>query len=444
MKLTFLGASETVTGSKILLNYADKNYLIDCGMYQGSKELSLLNEKLINVSVQSIDNVFITHGHLDHCGYLPILYKNGYKGKIFCTPLTKEIIKIILEDALKVQEYDLKEQKIKEPLFTEIDVAKVFANFQTFEKGKEFKLDDLSFQFFEAGHIIGASSLLLKNSKESLCFSGDIGRADDLLHYPPSLPSECQTLVLESTYGDRDHENNDLLYNKLSQHIQRIIETQGVLLIPAFAVARTQIILKVLGNLFDKNPELKLPLFVDSPMASKVTKLYLENHKALKLGKAEMLDFLAHCKFLDYGKDQKRFSKQKGPFIIVSSSGMISGGRVLKYFDMYAKHEKNTILLAGYQGEGTIGRRILDGEDRIKLFGHEIHVRSHLDFLPGMSAHADRGELLGLLKEIKGLKRIYLNHGEKETLPKFKEYLEQLNVDTIIAKKNKTYKLENE
>ncbi|MAX67983.1 MAG: MBL fold metallo-hydrolase [Halobacteriovoraceae bacterium] len=442
MELSFLGATETVTGSKTLLDLGQKKVLIDCGMFQGSSEVQELNTKELPVDPATLDAIFITHGHFDHCGFLPVYVRNGFHGKIYCTHATREVVRLILEDSVRVQEFELKEGKLTDMFYSAEDVERTMEFFKVRELEEEYSFDEhVHFQFYQAGHILGATSLLFKVGQETIYFSGDLGREVDLIHPVPKIPKEFDYLVLESTYGDRVHEKVD--YKEvIKTHIKKIKETNGVLLIPAFAVARTQVLIYALAEIF-KEEKYRLPVFVDSPMGIRATKLYEKFIDELKVSEKDFLSALKRVKLLEFGNDLKKFSKQSGPYILISSSGMISGGRVLKYFDKFGKDEKNIILLAGYQGEGTIGKRLLAGEEDYVLFGHKLHVNAKIDQLPSISAHADKTEMLSYLKEVKGLRKIFLNHGEKESLESFQEFLSQnLEVDVIIAKRGENYPVE--
>lgn len=443
MKISFLGAAGTVTGSKTLIEIEGLSAMIDCGMFQGSHEISCQNADDLQVNLKRLDCIFVTHGHLDHSGYLPVLYKNGFQGKIYCTELTSKIIRIILDDAVKVQEYNIKDKKIDTTLYSEIDVKKTLEHIIIKKVAEPFIVKGKEFCFYDAGHILGAASLVLNHNNKRLCFSGDLGRADDLIHHPAQLPSNLNYLVLESTYGDREHSKTNV-QKKLREHILRVKQTGGVLLIPSFAVARTQIMIKLLNDLMTDVPEIEIPVYLDSPMASKVTQLYLENTDLLKISEEEFLEALEICKFLNYGNDHKKFAKKKGPYVLIASSGMISGGKVIKYFDMFAKHQDNTVLLIGYQAEGTIGRKILEGEREITLLGHTMTVMAEVDLLEGLSAHADREELRNLVKTSKdSLNQIILNHGEQVATEAFKEYLESEFGEIVqVAAKNKSYWLD--
>ncbi len=431
-----------MTGSKTYVEFGECRILIDSGMYQGENNSEKLNLQDLGLDVQKIDYIFLTHGHLDHCGHLPVIVKAGFSGEIFCTHGTKEIVKIILEDAVKVQQYNLKEGKINSIFYDEVDVERTLSFFKTFKLNDKKQLKEFSFEFFEAGHILGASSLVLEVNNKRFCFSGDVGRGKDVLHRHPDFPKEIDYLVLESTYGDRLHPEDNTL-EKLENHIKRVKETHGVLLIPAFAVARTQVVMKYLFDLFESNSKLKIPVYVDSPMGVKVTRLYQESFRDLKLSEDQMNAIINNVKLLEFGNDFKKLVRAKKPFVLISSSGMISGGKVLKYFDMYAKHEDNTILLTGFQGIGTIGYKVTHDEKEINLNGHKMLVRADIDNMTTLSAHADREELLANIRNSKRVpQQVFLNHGEADTLISFKNFLnENLDSKITIAEKDEFYEV---
>ncbi len=442
MQLTFLGAAKTVTGSKTLLEIGTTRILVDCGMYQGSKEVEQLNLASLHLDFTTIDFIFLTHAHFDHSGYLPVLVKHGFNGRIFCSDQTMQLARVILEDSARIQQYKWEAGESEKLLYTEDDVAKTMGLFDTKKIGLKYKHDDLSYEFFEAGHILGATSIVFTYKGTSIGFSGDLGKKDDFIHKAPHFPCDLDYLVLESTYGNRIHPDEDVKF-ALKESILRTKGYGGVLLIPAFAVARTQIVVQVLAEIFEQDPSLKLPVFVDSPMAIRATKIYVQNTEKLKVTEQDFVNALEQVKFLEFGNDIKKFERKKPPFILISASGMISGGRVLKHFDMYAKHEKNIILLVGFQGENTIGRRIWDGERKIKLFGHTIDIRAQVKMVSSLSAHADKIEMKQMISENSPkVKKIFLNHGEEESLNSFKDYLsEETDWQIEIAEKNKIYEL---
>lgn len=437
MKVKFLGSAKTVTGSKTALTLGENHLLIDSGMYQGTSKVTDLNLEKLDFEISKIQYIFLTHAHYDHCGHLPVLVSSGFHGKIFCTENTKRLVQVILEDSAKIQEFNEKHNSIKEALYSGLDVQETMSLFETRKLDETYSINDFSYCFYEAGHILGATSIVFTYNNKAICFSGDVGRAKDIIHNPPNFPENIDYLVLESTYGNRVHNDVDVL-GFLAGQVKRIRGSKGVLLIPTFAIARTQVMIVYLYRLFQKNPDLKIPVFLDSPMGIRATKIYEENVSSLSISKEEFKKALNSIKAIEFGSGLKKIKRERGSFILLSSSGMITGGKVLKYFDMYAKHEKNTVLLVGYQGAGTIGRQILDGDLDVKLFGHHINVKAKVELLESMSAHADKVELKRyVLKAAKRLKCIYLNHGDEQVLKEFKSYLEkETSINVEIPEQN--------
>lgn len=431
MKLQFLGASETVTGSKTILKIQNVNILIDCGLYQGSPALEKKNFTFPGPAPASIDAVFLTHAHLDHCGYLPKLIKDGFHGKIYCTEETKKLVQIILEDSARIQEFELKEHARDEMIYDELDVEKTLSMMSVMNYNELKIFSHYSVEFFEAGHILGAASIVVQAEGKRVCFSGDLGRTNDMIHKHPIVPPHIDYLVLETTYGNRVHDNINPL-KELIRSIKHVKSNNGVLLIPAFAVARTQVMVQILWDLFRKNPQLKIPVFIDSPMGVRATRVYQEYASRLKVSRHDFEKALDEVKLIEFGKDQKRLAKQKSPFILISSSGMLSGGKVLKYFDMYAHHEQNVILLTGYQGEGTLGRSLVEGVKEVTMMGHNLQIRAKIHEIYSLSAHADQSDLLAYIKACPALKKIFLNHGDKESSLEFQRLVKnQIQSETI-------------
>lgn len=439
MNLSFHGASESVTGSKSIIEINQTRLLIDCGMYQGDSDLELKNNESLVKLLGPVDAIILTHAHLDHTGLLPKLVKEGFHGEIFCTHETFELVKIILEDSAKIQMYEFKKGNSARILYGQEDVEQTLTLFKIVERKVMF--DNIEIEFFNAGHILGAVSVVIRANNESVCFSGDLGRDDDLLHPIVESPTDVDFLVLESTYGNRLHHRNNP-YKELIKAIEHIKEQKGVLLIPAFAIARTQVLIKMLSDLFELSPQLKLPVFVDSPMGVKATQAYRKFSKSLKVSEPEFLKSLEVAKFIEFGNDAKKLAKAKAPFILISSSGMLSGGKVLKYFDMYAHHERNVILITGYQGEGTLGKSLLAGQQEFEMFGHRVKFRAKLFQIASLSAHADQEDLLRYVEKNSQLKAIFLNHGEEEAMDVLKQKLEEkFKLRVIKASKDESYDL---
>lgn len=442
MNLTFLGASETVTGSKTLLEINDKRILIDCGMYQGDPKLEKKNFYQLPIDSGSIDIIFLTHAHLDHCGLLPKLIHDGFVGDIYCSEATKKLVRIILEDSVRIQEAEIKEGIRSDYLYDQSDVEGTLNLMRILNPGDTKEFSDFSVEFYEAGHILGAVSVVIEYNGKRIGFTGDLGRDDDFIHKAPVIPKDLNQLVIESTYGNRLHERENP-YRELILAIQSVKSTGGVLLIPAFAVARTQVLVQMLYEVFELSPNLKIPVYVDSPMGVRATKVYEEYADQLKIPENKFKAALDMAKFMEYGKDLKRLNKQRPPFILISSSGMISGGKIMKYFDMYAHHEHNIILLTGYQGEGTLGRSISEGLEEVDLFGHTLKVTAKIKKLDGLSAHGDRDDLYHYIQSTGVSDKVFLNHGEVESLNFFHEYLKSRlsGIEVVVAKLNLEYDL---
>ena len=442
MNLVFLGATEDVTGSKTILESRGTRILIDSGLYQGEVEPD--KSQLESFKGYKLDCVLLTHAHLDHSGFLPLLMKSGFRGKIYCTSPTMKLIRIILDDALRIQmNKDESKKEIEEILFDQSHVDMVFEHIEVVEKNKEYKFKEVYFQYYEAGHILGAASVVVWDNDMKIGFSGDIGTKTDLIHFEPMSPKDLDYLVLESTYGDTIHKSNPI-EEQLKSEIQKCIKKNGVLLIPCFAVARTQLIILYLYRVFKQFPHIKLPIYFDSPMAIKATDIYLENHSFTKLDKDEFLEALKMVKFSRFESVFEKARKHKPPMIVISSSGMLSGGKVLKYLDMYITHENNTILFTGFQAPGTLGHKIIGGETEIDLNGRVAHVRAELAKLEGISAHADQVELFEYAKQSKpSLRKIFLNHGETSEKLGLKKLLESdFDIPIIIAESDEVYELE--
>jgi metallo-beta-lactamase family protein len=453
MKVQFIGAAQTVTGSKTYITTPKSKVLIDCGMYQGVKSIVEKNHQSFPFVPSELDYIFLTHGHLDHCGLIPRLYKEGFRGKILCGHSTKKIAEIIMLDSARIQVSDFlnfkKDKNIrknlkknKEVLYDENDVHQCLSLFETYDYDRAIKLDDIEITFRAAGHILGASGIEIAHENQKTYFSGDIGRYNDPIENDPFVPNDMTNIFMETTYGDREHDKADPL-EELSKIIKRTIQCDGKLLIPSFAVARTQLVLYYLYQLFTKYPDLKIPIYIDSPMTKKVTDLYLENHHELRPHKEELQAFFEQAKFLKWENEYKKLKKSTRPYIIISASGMVSGGRVLKYIDTLARKENNSIALVGYQGDATIGREISEGAKEVRALGGRIPIRAKVYHLHTLSAHADRNELYQWISTSNKLpKKIILMHGEKIAIKSFKEFLStKIDSEIIIAKENEILNL---
>lgn len=451
MKIHFFGAAETVTGSKTLVETEELNILVDCGMFQGLKELRVLNRAPLPFNVESIDCVILTHGHLDHCGWLPLLIKNGFQGKIYCSAPTKEIVKLILSDSAKIQEEEAekanKENYSKhhpaEPLYNLLDAEKVFPRLKVVHLEEQIKLtENISFSFFYASHILGACSLSLNVNDKKLVFSGDIGQDDDVLLFPPTKPTHADYIFLESTYGDRLHPNNDVSFD-LELYINNTIQKNGNVIIPSFAVERVQTMMYYLWQLRKENRIPKVQYIIDTPMGINVLQLFLENSKWHKLTPIECEEMCKMFTLISDYRDTIETIYNKQPKVIIAASGMITGGRVLSYLERYIDKPENTILLVGYQAEGTRGRKLLEGAKVIKMYGKFYEVKASVFLVEGLSAHGDQKDLIYWLKDLKvSPEKIFLVHGEESALKGLKEKIENdLGYEVIQPKLNQVFEL---
>lgn len=419
--LSFLGAAGTVTGSKTLFEKNGKRILIDCGLFQGLKELRKLNWINLPISVDSIDCVLLTHAHLDHCGYLPVLARNGYSGPIHCTKATKELTNIILLDSAKIQEEDAeranrhrysKHDEAK-PLYTVKDVQKTMELFITHEYNEWVIFNnDVKFCFKNSGHILGAAMIELKTDDQTILFSGDLGRKDPLLLYPRKVIKEADVLILESTYGDRIHSQQNV-QKELEKIILETYENRGILMIPTFAVERTQELMFLLNELIVSESIPKIPIYLDSPMGINSTNVYdkypeLHNHSRYITN--QMYDLVHYIS--DYEQSRSIVMDSK-PKIVLAGSGMMEGGRILHYLNNHMNNPKNTLLFVGYQGAGTRGRAILEGAKEIKFFGQYHKINCQIRSITALSGHADQDEIIEWLDGFRKKPRlIFLNHGE--------------------------------
>jgi metallo-beta-lactamase family protein len=426
--LHFLGAAGTVTGSKYLIEAPEKKFLVDCGLFQGLKQLRLLNWEHLPVDVSTIDFVLLTHGHLDHVGYLPRLIKDGFKGKIYGTAPTLDIAEIILRDSARLQEEEA-EQANKEgfskhhpakPLYTEKDVEATLTHFSPVNLNQWTDLGgEVQARFQTNGHIIGSTFIEVTVCGKKFVFSGDVGQEEDLLLMPPKKPSEAEILFIESTYGDRLHPEGDVK-ERFKTIILETIARGGSVIIPSFAVERTQVMMYLLWQLRIAGELPDVPLIMDSPMGSRVLGVFEKHKDWHKLPSEEYTAMCALFQVVENYQETMRLVDTKYPKVIIAGSGMVTGGRVLNYLQYYVENPQNTVLLVGYQGEGTRGRQMLEGIHEIKIHGKYYPVRARVEVLHGLSAHGDQGELLRWMSELKTApENIFIIHGEKQAADTF-------------------------
>ncbi len=427
--VNFLGASNTVTGSKFLIETSEQNIMIDCGMFQGLKELRELNWSNLPIEVSAIDVVLLTHGHLDHVGYLPRLVKQGFNGKIIGTAPTLAIAQIILLDSAKIHEEEA--AKANEEKYTKHQPALPFYTVKEAEKAIhlfQIELDDqwitltknISYRFQYNGHIIGATFIELDILGKRFVFSGDIGRSNDYLLENPKRPEWADYLFIESTYGNKLHPVEDV-ETVLSDIIIETIHKKGNLIIPSFAVERLQTLMYILWKLHQKNKIPNIPVFIDSPMGNNVLDVFTRFPKWHKLSSSEYSAMCNYVNIVQSYKETWETIDDKRSKIIIAGSGMVTGGRVLTYLQQLIDQPTTTVLLVGYQAEGTRGRQLLEGAHEIKFFGKYYPVKATIKSLESLSAHADQKDLINWMGAIKNIpEKVFLIHGEPAALDAFR------------------------
>ena len=444
VKIKFLGASGVVTGSKFLIETSQKNILIDCGMFQGLKELRELNWENLSVDVEEIDVVLLTHGHLDHVGYLPRLVKQGFRGKIIGTAPTLAIAEIILVDSAKIHEEEAeranKEKYTKHdpalPFYTAREAERTIDMFQAEVVDKWIKLaENISYRFQFNGHIIGATFIELDISGKRFVFSGDIGRVNDYLLDKPKKPEWADFLFIESTYGNKLHPEEDV-DGILSEIIKETIHKKGNLIIPSFAVERLQTLMYILWKLYQQNKIPNIPIFVDSPMGNNVLDVFKHFPKWHKLSDEEYRAMCNHVNIIQSYKETWETIDDPRSKIVIAGSGMVTGGRVLTYLQQFIDKPSTTVLLVGYQAEGTRGRQLLEGAHEIKFSGKYFPVKANIKHMESLSAHADQNDLLDWMDNIKNIpEKVYLIHGEPTALDAFRVKIkDRYNWNAIIPK----------
>ena len=470
MKLTFLGAAGTVTGSKHLLELGGQRILADCGLFQGKKELRLANWEPFPVPPSSVDAVVLTHAHIDHTGYLPRFVRQGFEGPIFATHATRDLAAVLLRDAGKLQEEEAayhnrkgsSRHKPALPLYTEEDGIEAARRIESFDYHRSVPvLPGTRITFQPAGHILGSATVSLQfddgATGRRVMFSGDLGRRDSLLHLPPEPLGEADYVLLESTYGDRLHADPEAdseggaesPHDQLTRIVRESVERGGALIIPAFAVARTQTLLFLLSELERGGHILELPVFLDSPMAIDATELYRrhgndlrpEIRKRLEAGERPLST--RRLQITKTPEESRSINRVDGPIIVLSASGMITGGRVLHHLLQRLDRPSTTVLLVGYQVPGTRGWRLQQGERRLRIFGQNVDVRARVEVLTGLSAHGDQRDLIDWLATARHPpETTFLVHGEVPSLDGLAAAIEEeLGWPTRIPARGQTVRL---
>ncbi len=451
------GATGEVTGSCHILEVDDKKIMIDCGMFQGTEEE--MNKKAFGFNAKEIDYLFVTHGHLDHIGRIPRLVKEGFSGKIYATSATMDLAEIILHDSAKIMSEDFQtryrkvlrkgnESKLTKPMYDALDVEKTFEVIKWInpEYDKYYDLcEGVSYRYRNAGHILGSAFIEIAYMEEgtshTVVFSGDIGNDNKLILPKLAECTKAQTLYVETTYANREHQSIELTVEEFKKTIIETMNANGNVLIPSFAVERTQELLCILREMYHSGELPKCKVFLDSPMATKATEVYRNYPDELSKkcqknieedGTVFNFDSLIYT---ETPEASKRINETKNRAIIIAGSGMCNGGRIVHHFKHRIWQSKNVLIFVGYQAEGTLGREIVNGAEWINVFGEDIIVKASVHTINGFSAHADQKGILEWMAPMKNLKKVFLIHGEKEAQKVFKEVLkEKMSLDAHIVK----------
>ncbi len=433
IELAFLGAADTVTGSRYLLTRRGERLLVDCGLFQGLKRLRLRNRVPFPVPPSEIDGVVLTHAHLDHSGYLPALVRDGYRGRIRATPATCDLLRTLLPDSGHLQEEEANRANRHGysrhhpalPLYTEADAEATLARLEPLPFGREGAVRAFAFELRRAGHILGAASATVRSEGLEVVFSGDLGRPHDPLMWPPEPVAEADYLVVESTYGDREHPARDPAA-ALGDVVRRTAARGGVVVIPSFAVGRAQAILYYLHDLKRRGDIPDVPVFLDSPMAADVSALYRTHADDHRLSPEAWAEALRGATIANTVEQSKAIDARVGPMVVLSASGMATGGRVLFHLERFAPDDRNTVLLVGHQAEGTRGDALLQGARRLKIHGRWVPVRAEVDEVQGLSAHADASEILDWLRGFTRPPRTtFVTHGEPRSADALRRRIEE-------------------
>ncbi len=471
IKCYSLGAAQEVTGSKHLFEVDDRLYMVDCGSFQGKRHESDEKNRNFDVDLEKLDSVILTHGHLDHCGLLPLLTKKGYTGNIYATPATRDIANLVMMDSARIQAHDaefLAKQARKKgekfswkPLYGEVDCIKAANQIVSLSYNRSMYISpNIQLEFYDAGHILGsafANVTINPNPKHPeketrLLFTGDIGRkCKPIIRNPATNMPAPDYIYLESTYGDKLHDNHDFAMHELERIVREACARKGKIIIPSFAIERAQELVFYLHLLTDQKKIPVVPIYVDSPMATNATSVFRVHPECYDESVNEA--FLKHhknpfgfnsLKYTTSVEESKELNEKEGPMIIIAADGMCEAGRVLYHLANEISNPKNTIMIVGYMAENTLGRRIFDGEEVVKILGDEYPVKAKVERCNGFSAHADYNEMIEWLGEIdtSRLKKIFLIHGELDQQQGFKQHLEDAGYkDVEIVEPGKEYTL---
>lgn len=467
MKIEFCGATTGVTGSCHKVSTSRYSILLDCGQFQGGKERDLLNYEDFPFDPKEIDGLVLSHAHIDHCGRIPLLVKRGFTGNIYCTKATADLLPIMLRDSGYIHEKEAEwknkkaiekgEEPVK-PLYTVVDAERCLKYITPLPYDKNIEINDqMIVKFNDAGHILGSSIIELfineNGNEKKLVFSGDLGMKHRPILKDPTFIKEADYVVMETTYGNRNHPENSMSIDDLVKNILKTTQRGGTVVIPSFAVGRTQEMIYELNKLYDNSPELysklkNVKVYIDSPMATSATEVFKENPECFDKETRSYiergdnpLDF-KNLIFTKTTEDSKRLNTNKEPKIIISASGMCEAGRIRHHLRHNLADKKNTVIFVGYQAEYTLGRRLLEGAESVNLFGEEVPVNAEIVDLEGFSAHADRDALAEWISSFTSNPKVFLVHGEQEAKKDFAEYIkEKFGIKAVVIEKNSEFEL---
>lgn len=450
LKIRFLGAAGTVTGSRYLLSYDDTHVLIDCGLFQGVKNVRQRNWAALGFPAGKIAAVILTHAHLDHSGYLPRLMREGYGGPIHATHATRDLAEILLADSGFLQEADAKRANRygytrhhpAQPLYTAAEAESVMRQFRAQAFHEDFSVGPLRVRFLVAGHILGAASVRIEAGGTSITFSGDLGRSHDLVMPPPEPLQNTDYLIVESTYGDRLHPQHDPKL-RLIEVINKTVARGGLVMIPSFAVGRTQHLLHLLAQMRAEGSIARVPVYLDSPMAIDVTELFYHHHHRHTLTREQCREMAAVATYIRTQEDSKKLCASNAPKIIIAGAGMLTGGRILHHLRAFGGDHRNTILIAGYQAPGTRGAALLSGADRLRIFGEDVRINCEVEDMKELSAHADYAEIGAWLGTLTiPPRQVFITHGEPAAADNLRKLIQaQLRCEVTVPEQGQQFAL---